>query len=299
MEPPSAYDRGGGSRPRPGRRDISELRNLARSQPELVRDENPYNQNPNRASQFRYQQQHPQQQPRRPGKRPVDQELARSVPDLNRQLSSGTDSQMTRQPSFLRATGDVSDDNESLHEVFEREKSKRDLALELEQHYPSNGAPPPYDFNNIAPPAYSPSDVSDTDYMRRKPSGGGFGPDFGDARPPPPSNSSRASGNRQPPVDRGYYNPDQEYSRGSSRGGYEASPQSRFPPRYPPAAADHQDQYFPSTPSSTEPPSSPYASSLDHHFAPPQHGDRFSTPQNAYIDEDELGDYPDGDMTLV
>lgn len=294
MEPPSAYDRG--SRPRPGRRDINELRNLARSQPELVRDENPYNQNPNRASQ-RYQQP-PQQQPRRPGKRPVDQELARSVPDLNRQLSSGTDSQVTRQPSFLRAQGDASDDNESLHEVFQREKSKRELALELEQHYPSNNvAPPPYDYNNVAPPAYSPSDISETDYMGRKPSGGSFGaPDF--HRPPPSSNSSR---NSRPPQERGYYNPDREYTpRGSSStnggAGYEGQ---RFPPRYPPTGSDQQDpQYFPAPPSSVGPPSSPYASSAsDHHFAP--HHGGFSPPQNAYIDEDEMGDYPDGDMTLV
>ena len=306
MEPPqSAFDRGGGSRPRPGRRDIDDLRALARSQPELVRDENPYNQNRNRESQ-RFNRPPPQQQPRRPGKRPVDQDMARSVPDLNRQLSSGTNdsNQMNqRQPSFLRATADNTHSDESLHEVFQREKSKRDLALELEQHYPSNGvAPPPYEFN-IAPPAYSPSDVSDTDYMRRKPSGGHpyDSPDFpGRGRPPPPSNSSRGSNNIRPPANHhqpgGYYNPDREYSSS----GYEASPSSRFPPRYPPGSGGG-DHYIPGPPSSSEPPGSPlYASSTEH---PASHigsqGGRFSPPQNAYIDEDELADFPDGDMTLV
>jgi len=273
------YDRA--SRPRPGRRDINELRNLAQSQPELIRDENPYNRNPNQQHPPPQQQRY--QQPRRPGKRPVDQDLARSVPDLNRQYSSPD--QMTRQPSFLRATGgEGSDDNESMHEVFEREKSKRELALELDSRmdgYLPNGAPPPYDYNNIAPPAYSPSDVSDSDYMR-KPSGG-YDPDFGRSRPPPPSNR----GSR--PSERGYYNPEREYQRDF----HQPSPSSRFPPRYPP----EHDYFPPPPPSSSEPPaSSPYASSSDQQFAP---AGRFSPPQNAYIDEDELGDFPDGDMTLV
>eukprot|EP00111_Clytia_hemisphaerica_P021271 TCONS_00062616-protein len=275
------------SRPRPGRKDINELRNLARSQPELMRDENPYNQNP-----YPQQPRHPQ--PRRPGKRPVDQELARSVPDLNRQFSSpGADSQVTRQPSFLRATGGDSDDNESLHEIFEREKSKRDLAFELDNrmndYYPGGAAPPPYDFN-IAPPAYSPSDASDTDYMRKLSGQYNDNPDYGRSRPAPPS--SRGSSGRQPPSsqDRGYYNPNREYNRG-----YEPSPQ-RFPPRYPPEQEPDDGRYLPQPPSSSEPPHSPYASSSDHQFAPQG---RFSPPQNAYIEEDETGDYPDGDMTLV
>ena len=283
MDP--VYDRS--SRPRPGRRDINELRNLARSQPELIRDENPYNQNPHQQQPPRQQQQQQQryQQPRRPGKRPVDQELARSVPDLNREFSS-PDSQITRQPSFLRATGvDGSDDNESMHEVFEREKSKRELALELDNRmdgYLPHGAPPPYDYN-AAPPAYSPSDVSDSDYMR-KPSGG-YDPNFGRSRPPPPSNRGPR------PSDRGYYNPEREYQRDYSQ----PLPSSRFPPQYPPEHDEHND-FYPPPPSSSElPASSPYASSSDQ-FTP---AGRFAPPQNAYIDEDEVGDYPDGDMTLV
>lgn len=274
------YDRAA-SRPRPGRKDISELRNLARSQPELLRDENPYNFNPHQQQRY--------QQPKRPGKRPIDHELARSVPDLNRQnSSSGQESQVTRQPSFLRATGGDSEDNdnESLHEVFAREKTKRELALELDDKmddYYTNSAPPPYDYN-AAPPAYSPSDISDSDYMRK--SGGAYNSDYGRSAPAMPSNRSYK------PQERGYYNPGREYQQRV----YQPSPSSRFPPRYPPDMDRSDGKYFPPPPSSSEAPASPYASSSDHQFS--LNGRSFSPPQNAYIDGDELDD-PDGDMTLV
>ena len=122
---------------RPGRRDITERKKIARSELFLDQPPDPRPSEP---------------QIRRPGKRNIDQELTRSVPDLN--YRSGP---VARQPSFLRATT-VESDTESLGEVLDRQKSKHELAMEydnrIDNFYPH--APPPYDYSG-APPAYSPS----------------------------------------------------------------------------------------------------------------------------------------------
>lgn len=268
---------------------------MARSQPELAAPGG----NP-------YQQSRPQQVPRRPGKRPVDRDLARSVPDLNRN-NGQTDSPVTRQPSFLRATVGDSDDNESLREVFQREKSKREIAMELDNRlddfYP-NTAPPPYDYDG-APPAYSPSDISEGSEFD-------FGKKTRPYYPPQPPTQPRFSdysdnsdfaqrdvhrnrpaphnGGFSRPPGRGYFNPEEEYPRYPARNHYPSENGRQRP------ELGGYSQVYPNAPSSsTEPPRSPHSS--DHQFSP---GGRFSPPQNAYIDED--GDEIDGyepDMTLV
>ena len=102
---------------------------------------------------------------RRPAKKPFEPELSRSQPDIHGN-SKSPENPITRQSSFLRATLGGSDDKESFQDAFEREKTKRELAMELDSRldssYPSN-APPPYDFNS-APPAYTPSQVDEDEF---------------------------------------------------------------------------------------------------------------------------------------
>lgn len=280
---------------------------MARSQPELAI--------PGGRSPYQQQNQRPQGAPRRPGKLPVDRNLARSVPDLNRP-NGQIESPVTRAPSFLRATAGDSEDNESLHEVFQREKSKREMAMDLDDRvddfYP-NTAPPPYDYNG-APPAYSPSDISEgsefdygkknRSYLPPRPpsqprlSDYSDNSDFGRRDPSrnhPPLGHPVNSGYNRPQPGRGYFSPEEEYP------GYQPSP-PRNPQRYPPDPHGRQRgpdpggyaQGYPPS-SSTEPPRSTHSS--DHQFAP---AGGFLPPQNAYIDED--GDEIDGyepDMTLV
>jgi len=282
------------SRPRvrPGRRDMTERKNLARSEPFLAENEAPMN------------PRNPPQHVRRPGKKPVDQELTRSVPDLNRGYRN--DNQVARQPSFLRATGrgrgsanDVrrlESDNESLNEILDKEKSKRELAMEydnrIEDFYPH--APPPYDYNG-APPAYTPSqqdDMSDggrsSNYeypTRTKP-----------YYPPPPrlsenSDSSRQSSSRYAPQ-RSIDQPD--------RGGYyyhgrDVTPQKG---REPPVIKTKPKIVPPPKPKFIPPPQRSYTP--DHEERTSNSG--FAPPQNSKFD-DEF--YDDGieelepDMTLV
>ncbi|XP_047144342.1 protein sidekick-1 isoform X1 [Hydra vulgaris] len=136
-------------RARPGRPDLTEQKKLARSEPMLA-EESPIYQQPDMPKV------------RRPAKTPFDPALSRSQPDIQKQPKI-PENPITRQSSFLRATLGGSDDKESFQDAFEREKSKRELAMELDSRldssYPSN-APPPYDFNS-APPAYTPSQADE------------------------------------------------------------------------------------------------------------------------------------------
>ena len=203
-------------RPRPGRRDITERKKIARSEPFLDQPPDPRPSQP---------------QIRRPGKKNIDQELTRSVPDLN--YRSGP---VARQPSFLRATT-VESDTESLGEVLDRQKSKHELAMEydnrIDNFYPQ--APPPYDYSG-APPAYSPSQEDEM-------SDGGRSVDYPfKNRPyiPKPrlSDNSDSSGyNRQPsrnyqPPNRGYRPP----SRGNNSQQDYRPPTKPKPDYIPPSA---------------------------------------------------------------
>lgn len=249
-------------RGRPGRPDLTERKKLARSEPFLA-DETP-------ESGTR----RPAHQPRRPGRQPIDRDIARSEPDLNRPLSP-PDSQVTRQPSFLRATAGNSD-NESLNDVYERQKSKREMAMDEDNRMDNfylNGAPPPYDYC-AAPPAYSPSEQDD-DKMSDTPSNRGYTPRTGPYNPPKnrfsdfsDSSDGRTSGRFNPPPPRpnkNYYNPQREYAPPQRQ---DRSPDPRYPP---------------------EPEFSPRGN-----FSPPQNS-RFD---DEYLGEDELDGY-EPELSLV
>ena len=171
-------------------------------------------------------------QQRRPGKKPIDQELTRSQPDLHRD-SPRQDNQVNRAPSFLRATGTGESDTESFQEVFDKEKTKRELAKDLENKIPNfypNSAPPPYDYNG-APPAYTPSESDDynnehdepfkghiynNDYIKPRYSDNSDYSNYGRAHknpqyPPPPSNRGQAPERRSASHERSYP-PQPEYA---------------------------------------------------------------------------------------
>ena len=166
LPPPGRSDDPQRQHRRPGKRDTTLQKQLARSNPELNDPSSKY------ASINK-----PQPQPRpqhRPGKKPIDKVLTRSQPDLNRDLGVGN-GVPTRAPSFLRATdagsgtgrdnADDASDNESFQDVLAKEKTKRELArdMETERYPPPNPyAPPPYDYHG-APPAYTPSESDDGD----------------------------------------------------------------------------------------------------------------------------------------
>ena len=147
---------------RPGKRDTTLQKQLARSNPELNDPSSKY------ASINK-----PQPKPRpqhRPGKKPIDKVNSRSQPDLNRELGFGG-AAPSRAPSFLRATetgsgaGDHHNesDNESFQDVLAKEKTKRELERDLETNRyppPNPYAPPPYDYHG-APPAYTASESDD------------------------------------------------------------------------------------------------------------------------------------------
>lgn len=158
-------------RSRPGRKDITERKKAGRSEPYLDQDSG-------RQSPANYKAANSRPgTARRPGKRGIDNELARSEPDLNRRPSEPRDRQPSRQPSFLRATeGDeVQQSQESLNDILERQRNKRDM---YDDDYLAN-PPPPYDYEGGPiyesardPPAYSPpndyrSDSSDYNYPSR------------------------------------------------------------------------------------------------------------------------------------
>lgn len=250
---PEKQDRARG--PRPGKRDTTLEKKLARSNPELAEPE----------SQQRYATVN-KPTTRRPGKRPIHQELARSQPDLNRD-SPRQENPVSRAPSFLRATERNDSESESFQDVFDKEKTKRELAMDLDKKpppfYPS-AAPPPYDFNG-APPAYTPSESDD------------YHPDM-DA-------TVKGGG----PTYSNYSKP--RYSDNSDFSDYGRSNQFK----YTPAKRDSRGY----------PPPERKSTSYDHGNEPPYTNfapkGRYSMPPPPQDDEDDYDDDMDetGDMTLV